>query len=73
MAPMSGKLLSLPPLAVAAAACGVAVAMLLVAYGFGTSQAQATAGGVVSALALVGIAGAGLLYAWRLGAGGSFE
>ena len=44
--------------------------MLLGAYAFSLTVAQATPGAVVSAVALVGIAGSGLLYAWRLGAGG---
>jgi len=44
--------------------------LLLGAYAFSLTVAQATSGAVVSAVALVGIAGSGLLYAWRLGAGG---
>jgi len=55
---------------VAAASLGVAVLTLLVGYGVAVASSQATPGGVVSALALVAIAGSGLLYAWRLGAGG---
>jgi hypothetical protein len=58
---------------VAAAALGLAVVMLLGAYGYGVASSQATPGGVVSAVALVGIAGCGLLYAWRLEAGGSVD
>lgn len=54
----------------AAASLGVAVLTLLVGYGVAVASSQATPGGVVSALALVAIAGSGLLYAWRLGAGG---
>jgi hypothetical protein len=46
------------------------VLLLLGAYLFGLTAAPARVGGVVAALALAGIAGSGLLYAWRLGAGG---
>jgi hypothetical protein len=55
---------------VSAATLGVAVLTLLVGYLIGVANSQATPGGVVSALALLAIAGSGLLYAWRLGAGG---
>jgi len=55
---------------VAAASLGAAVLTLLVGYAVAVVSSQATPGGVVSALALVAIAGSGLLYAWRLGAGG---
>jgi hypothetical protein len=50
-----------------------AAAMLLAAYVVGAATMQPTPGGVVSALALLAIAGSGLLYAWRLGAGGLVE
>lgn len=49
---------------------GLALVLLLGAYAFGLTAAPVTAGGVVAAVALIGIAGSGLLYAWRLGAGG---
>jgi len=52
------------------AALGLGVALLLAPYVVGLGSVPATPGGVASAIALVGIAGAGLLYAWRLGAGG---
>jgi hypothetical protein len=55
---------------VAAAALALALLLMLGAYAFSLTAAQATPGAVVSAVALVGIAGSGLLYAWRLGAGG---
>jgi hypothetical protein len=55
---------------VAAASLGVAVLMLLAGYVVALANSQASPGGVVSALALLAIAGSGLLYAWRLGAGG---
>jgi hypothetical protein len=55
----------------AAASLGAAALTLLVGYAVALgSNSQATPGGVVSALALLAIAGSGLLYAWRLGAGG---
>jgi hypothetical protein len=49
---------------------GLAALLLLAAYGFGLTAAPVTVGGVVAAVALIGIAGSGLLYAFRLGAGG---
>jgi hypothetical protein len=55
---------------IAAATLGLALLLLLAAYGYGLATSQATPGAVISAVALVGIAGSGLLYAWRLGAGG---
>jgi len=58
---------------VAAATLGLALVLLLAAYAVGAATAQPTQGGVVSALALLAIAGSGLLYAWRLGAGGSVD
>ena len=58
---------------VAAAALGLALVILFGGYVVGAATAQATPGGVVSALALLAIAGSGLLYAWRLEAGGSVD
>lgn len=55
---------------VAAGALGLAVMALLGGYVVAVATSQATAGAVVSAIALVGFAGCGLLYAWRLRAGG---
>ena len=52
------------------AALGLALLLLLAAYGFSVTVAKVTPGAIVSAVALVGIAGSGLLYAWRPGAGG---
>ena len=40
------------------------------AYAFVASTANPTAGALTAAAALVAVAGSGLLYAWRLGAGG---
>jgi hypothetical protein len=70
MAALSRALGRWDPLRVAVAALGLAVLLLLAAYGISLTAAQATPGAVVSAVALIGIAGSGLLYAWRPGAGG---
>jgi hypothetical protein len=70
MAALSRGLARWDPTRVAAAALGIAVLLLAAAYGFSLTAAPVTLGAVVSAVALVGIAGSGLLYAWRLGAGG---
>jgi hypothetical protein len=70
MAALSQALRRWDLLRVAAAALGLALVALLGGYVFGVATSQATPGGVVSAVALVGIAGCGLLYAWRLRAGG---
>jgi hypothetical protein len=55
---------------VAASAGGVVIMLMVVAYVFGAIESRATLGGVVAAFAALAIAGGGLLYAWRLGAGG---
>ncbi|HEV2033298.1 MAG TPA: hypothetical protein VGU71_03725 [Candidatus Dormibacteraeota bacterium] len=73
MAPFSRALRRWEPLRVAAGTLGVAVLLMLAAYGFDLTSRPATTEGVVSALALVVLAGGGLLYAWRLGAGGIVE
>jgi hypothetical protein len=70
MAALSRALARWDPLRVAGAALGLAMLLLLAAYGFSLTVAQATSGAVVSAVALVGIAGCGLLYAFSLRAGG---
>ena len=57
----------------AAAALGLALILLFAAYAVVAATTQATLGGVVSALALLAIAGSGLLYAWRPGPGGSVD
>ncbi|HEY1421001.1 MAG TPA: hypothetical protein VGG90_09870 [Candidatus Dormibacteraeota bacterium] len=70
MSELSRRLRRWDPLRVAVSASGVAALLLLVAYGIAAATVQPTPGGLVSALALLAIAGSGLLYAWRLGAGG---
>jgi hypothetical protein len=49
------------------------VLLALAAYGFDLISTPATTEGVAAAAALVAVAGCGLLYAWRLGAGGLVE
>jgi hypothetical protein len=70
MAILSRALRRWDPMRVAAASLSLALVTLLVGYVIGVAAARATPGGVVSALALLAIGGSGLLYAWRLGAGG---
>jgi hypothetical protein len=57
------------------AAAGLAVALVLVlaAYAYALTNSTATLGGILSAVALLGIAGTGLLYAWRAVTGVSNE
>jgi hypothetical protein len=55
---------------VAASVLGLAILLMVAAYGLGAVESGATPEGVVAAIAAVAIAGSGLLYAWRLGAGG---
>ena len=57
------------------AAIGISVALLamLVAYGYALTAGPASAAGVVAAAAVVGIAGTGLLFAWRAVTGASFD
>jgi hypothetical protein len=57
-------------LRVAAVGLGLAVVLMVVAYGFAAVESRPAPGGVVAALAALAIAGCGLLYAWRLAAGG---
>lgn len=63
-------LLRTDPIRVAVLALGLAVVLMLAAYGFAGIESRPTLGGIVSTLAALAIAGSGLLYAWRLGAGG---
>jgi hypothetical protein len=55
---------------VAAAALGFAFLLMAAAYVFGGTRSGVTLGGAVTAVAALIIAGSGLLYAFRLGAGG---
>jgi hypothetical protein len=47
--------------------------VLFAGYAVGAATAQPTLEGAVSAIVVLAIAGSGLLYAWRLGAGGSVD
>jgi hypothetical protein len=73
MATLSRALQRWDPLRVAAVAIGLALVTLLAGYMVAAAASQPTPGGVVSALALLAIAGSGLLYAWRLEAGGGVD
>ena len=73
MATLSRSLRRWDLVRVAAASLGVAVVILLAGYAVAVANSQATPGGIVSVLALLAIVGSGLLYAWRLGAGGSVD
>jgi len=57
----------------AAAALALPLLVVLAAYGYALTSVDATPGGVAAAAGLVGIAGTGLLYAWRAVAGASSE
>ena len=61
------------PIRVACIGFGLATALVLAAYVVSVATSQLKVGGAVAAVSLVGIAGAGLLYAWRLGAGALVE
>jgi hypothetical protein len=73
MAPFSRALRRWDALRIAAGTLGLAVLLMLAAYGFDLTSKPATTEGVLSALGLIVVAGTGLLYAWRLGAGGLVE
>jgi multisubunit Na+/H+ antiporter MnhB subunit len=55
---------------VAASAFGLAILLMAAAYGFDATESSATPEGVLAAIVAVAIGASGLLYAWRLGAGG---
>ena len=57
----------------AAAYLGVALLVVLAAYAYAVATGPAVVGGIVAAVALVGMAGTGLLYAWRAVTGASSE
>jgi hypothetical protein len=56
-------------------ALGLTVPLLLIlaAYGYAMTSVSPTPGGLAAAAGLVGIAGTGLLYAWRAVTGASNE
>jgi hypothetical protein len=57
----------------AALVLGLVVLLPLSAYGLDLISTPVTTEGLIASLALVIFAGGGLLYAWRLGAGGIVE
>jgi hypothetical protein len=73
MAPLTQALRRWDPVRVAVVALGLAMLLILAAYVLALASVPATPEGVGSAFALIVIAGVGLLYAWRLGAGGIVE
>jgi hypothetical protein len=73
MAPLSRAFQRWDLLRLASAALGLAILIMVGAYAFDLTGSALTPAGAASAIALVAIAGAGLLYAWRLGAGGAVE
>jgi hypothetical protein len=58
------------PLRAAASALGLAFALMVGAYVFAAIEAGTTPEAIVAVLVALAIAGTGLLYAFRLGAGG---
>jgi hypothetical protein len=58
---------------VAAVGLTLAMVLLVAAYGFAAFESRPSPGGVVAAVAAAAIAGSGLLYAFRLGAGGHVD
>jgi hypothetical protein len=57
----------------AAAALAVPLVLILAAYADALTVSTVSSAGLVAAAALVGIAGTGLLYAWRAVTGASDE
>ena len=70
MGSFSRRLARLEAVRSAAALLAACVVLCLAAFAFSAVYTQPTAGAVVAALAALGIAGTGLLYAWRPGSGG---
>jgi len=58
---------------VAAAALALPLLVIIAGYGYALTSVDSTPGGVTAAAGLVGIAGTGLLYAWRAVTGASSE
>jgi hypothetical protein len=71
VAPLSRRLRRIEEPRMAAIGLAVAMVALLAAYGYALTATAVTADGVVAAAVLVGIAGTGLLYAWRAVTGAS--
>ena len=73
MAPITRRLQRVEEPRTAAAVLALALLAILAAFGYSLTISAATTAGVVAAAALVGIAGTGLLYAWRAVTGASSE
>lgn len=73
VAPLSRQLRRIEEPRTAGLGLALAVLVLLAAYGYALTSSTWTAGGIASAAGLVGIAGVGLLYAWRAVTGASSE
>ncbi len=67
---MSRRLGRLDLVRTAACLLGGTIVLALAAYGFAAVYVQPTLGAAVAGLAVLGVAGSGLLYAWRPGTGG---
>jgi hypothetical protein len=58
---------------VAVTGLGAAWLVILLGYAIGVASVQPTRESIIAAVGALAIAVTGLLYAWRLGAGGSVE
>ena len=70
MSSLSRRLARLDLVRTAAFFLGAGVVLALAAYGFAAAYASPTPGAIVAGVAVLGIVGSGLLYAWRPGTGG---
>jgi hypothetical protein len=70
MSSLSRRLGRLDLVRTAAFFLGGSVVLALAAYGFAAAYTQPTPGAIVAGVAVLGIVGSGLLYAWRPGTGG---
>ncbi|HEX9561390.1 MAG TPA: hypothetical protein VGA76_09165 [Candidatus Dormibacteraeota bacterium] len=73
MASLSKRLRRIEEPRIAAVSLAVPLLAVLAAYGYALTVSPVTTGGLLSAAALVGIGGTGLLYAWRAVTGASDE
>ena len=73
MRQLTRGLLRWDPIRVACVGFGLATVLVLASYVVSVATSQLKFGGGVSALSLLAVAGAGLLYAWRLESGGHVE
>ena len=73
VAPLSRQLRRIEEPRMAAGGLTLAVVAMVAAYGYALTTSDWTAGGIAAAAGLIGIAGTGLLYAWRAVTGTSSE